>query len=660
MLLNLILIVIFFTNINETLGFQKYLNPTNIKNKRILKTISMNFLDSDLSENIETIKNSKNLFSRIEYNDLINDLINNKISNIYIDNSFKELVSIDNLPEHNFHLTKINPLVISNIVEKSSDKHIPLHFVDFTPDNINLIQNLSGEILTLAIYALPIFWILNIFSNRNNFMPGLNSKISNNKFGNNDNSFNLPFFQKKENSFVKPNVSLDSWVGSPEVIEECKEIIAYLEKKELFKEIGAEMPKGILLEGPPGSGKTLLAKAIATETNSTFISIAGSEFVQLFVGIGASRVRELFENARKNRPSIIFIDEIDAVGRQRGAGVNLANDEREQTLNQLLYEMDGFNNNDDIVVMAATNRKDVLDQALLRPGRFDRIIRVPYPDKQSREKIIEFYLSSKKTDTEFDIPAIAELTEGFSGAELKNLINEAAILSARNNEKYLQEKYIFESFEKSIVGLIRNQADTSDAVKTRVAIHESGHALLSLLFKEYFEFKKASIQPTYNGAGGYTIFTEKPEIKEGGLYTRDVLKKRLIIIMGGKAAEVIYYGANYVSLGANEDLRQANKLAQRMIGNFGMGDKLDVFFNEDVSDESNPFLGRSLALGSKYSQYTKLLMDKESLNLVKEAYKDAVILLTIHKNKLLELTELLKNNTVIMDTDVDNFRNLTY
>jgi cell division protease FtsH len=394
-----------------------------------------------------------------------------------------------------------------------------------------------------------------------------------------------------------------------------------------------------------------LAKAIATETNSTFISMSGSEFVELFVGMGASRVRELFDNARKNKPSIIFIDEIDAVGRQRGAGINMANDEREQTLNQLLYEMDGFNNNDDIVVMAATNRRDVLDQALLRPGRFDRIIRIPVPDKFSRVKILEYYINDKKTDQPFDIDAIAELTEGFSGAQLKNLINEAAILSARNNETVVQEKYIFESFEKSIIGLIRKNVKVPDVTKTRVAIHESGHALLSLIFDKYFDFQKASIQPTYNGAGGYTIFTEKPEFKDG-LYTKDLLKKRLIVTLGGKAAESLFYGDDHVSLGANEDLNQANRLARRMIGNFGMGDKLEVFFNDNIGDDSNPFLGRSLGAGEKYSPYTKYVMDKETLQLVNEAYKEAKIILNTYYDKLIAFSELLKKETTVMKQDV--------
>jgi len=633
-----------------------------IRNKRISdKKISMSLNTPDFNKDLEILQNSQFYFLKETYNDVIQDLMSNKISKIYVDNKLNELVTIDNLPQddivfNHFHLVNINPIVLPNLVEKASNLNIPLYFVNFTPQSIVNIQNLAGEVLTLVSYAFPVLFLLSFLSSLSRFNP-INNKSKSGLPGlpGQPGPFSFPGFQKESEPFVKPNVSLASWAGSPEVIEECEEVISYIEKKELYKELGAEMPKGILLEGPPGTGKTLLAKAIATETNSTFISISGSEFVELFVGMGASRVRDLFENARKNKPSIIFIDEIDAVGRQRGAGINMANDEREQTLNQLLYEMDGFNNNDDIVVMAATNRRDVLDQALLRPGRFDRLIRVPLPDKMSREKILDFYIKNKKTESPFDISAIAELTDGFSGAQLKNLINEAAILSARYNESFMQEKYIFESFEKLIVGLIRNNATVAETTKTRVAIHESGHALLTLLFKEYFEFKKASIQPTYNGAGGYTLFTEKPEIKDGGLYTKDIFKKRLIITMGGKAAESLYYGNEYVSLGAVEDLRQANKLAQRMIGNFGMGEDLEVFFNEDISDESNPFVGRSLSIGSKYSQNTKQLMDKESLNLVNVAFNEAKELLKNNYDKLVEFSELLKNNTIVMNTDLYNF-----
>jgi cell division protease FtsH len=316
--------------------------------------------------------------------------------------------------------------------------------------------------------------------------------------------------------------------------------------------------------------------------------------------------------------------------------------------------MDGFNNNTDVIVLAATNRKDVLDQALIRPGRFDRIIRVPLPDSFSRKKILDLYIKDKNTDGNFNTSAIAELTDGFSGAQLKNLINEAAILSARNNMTKIQERFVFEAFEKLLVGLIKVNANVPTETKKRVSIHESGHALLSILYDDCFEFKKASIQPTYNGAGGYTIFSERPEIKEGGLYTKDFLKKRLVVMLGGKAAESILYGDDQVSLGSIEDLRQANKLAQQMIGNFGMGKKLEVFFNEDISTESNRFLG------DKYSEYTKAILDKESLELVKDAYITAKKLLTTNRVKLELFSELLSNSTTIQANDINlnNFKSV--
>ena len=652
--------VLFLLTIN-TINCFHFVNKNTIYNRK--NALKMIINEKDFSKELQFIQNYKFYFVKDNYNDVVENLLNNKISQMFIDNKYNQLVTVDNLPRddilyNHYHLTDVNQLIIPNLVEKSSDLHVPLYFVNFIPQNIVNIQNMASEILNLVSYALPILFLLSFLSSlyRANTMQGMNPRMNSRMSGGGPMTpFSFPSNQKQSDLFVKPNVSLASWAGSPEVIEECKEVISYIEKKELYKEIGADMPKGILLEGPPGTGKTLLAKAIATETNSTFISISGSEFVELFVGMGASRVRDLFDNARKNRPCIIFIDEIDAVGRQRGAGINMANDEREQTLNQLLYEMDGFNNNDDIVVMAATNRRDVLDQALLRPGRFDRIIRVPLPDKFSREKILEIYVKNKKTDKEFDIKAIAELADGFSGAELKNLINEAAILSARNNHTIIQEKYVFESFEKLIVGLIRKNADVDQLTKERVAIHESGHALLSIIFKKYFDFQKASIQPTYNGAGGYTIFGEKREIKEGGLYTKDVLRKRLIVTLGGKAAESIFYGDDFVSVGANEDLRQANGLARRMIGNFGMGEELEVFFNDNIGDETNPFLGRSLGMGDKYSQNTKYTMDKESLDLVNNAYRDAKHILNQNYDKLIEFSELLMNNTIVTKEDIGRF-----
>jgi cell division protease FtsH len=644
---------------------------TKVGKSHLYRPTKLLLANNDFTDELNTIHNFKYYFQNENYNDVIQNLLDNKISKIFVDNTYRELVTIDNLQKSdyiysaysNYHTSNIEPIVLPNLIQKASETHTPIYFVNFNSDMFVNIQNLFSELYNIASFSIPVFiffsflsFISNIYSNSK--PPSFNSKNINNsnKINNNKQSpFGfLPSFQDKdteEDTLIKPNVTLKSWAGSPEVIDECREVISYIENKEKYKLIGAEMPKGILLEGPPGTGKTLIAKAIAGETNSTFITMAGSEFVELFVGMGASRVRELFDSARENRPCIIFIDEIDAVGRQRGAGINLSNDEREQTLNQLLYEMDGFNDNEDIVIIAATNRKDVLDQALLRPGRFDRIIKVPLPDKQSREKILDYYLSSKKLEQCFDISAISELTDGFSGAELKNLINEAAILSARNNFTSIQERFIFDAFEKSIVGLIKANATVAPATKLRVAIHESGHTLLALKFKDYFDFQKVSIQPTYNGAGGYTIFTEKPEIKEGGLYTKDILKKRLIIALGGKAAESIYYGNEFVSLGAIQDLKQANSLAKKMIGNFGMGNKLEVFFNEDV-DDSSPFLGKSLGTNDRYSEYTKYIMDKESLNLVKEAYNEAKNILLNCTEQLVDFSDLLQNKTVIYKRDL--------
>jgi cell division protease FtsH len=467
-----------FALLNKCNGF----HPSN-KNIKML----------EFNQDSNFIAKYKNVFIKDNYNHFIQQLNHKEITKIYINNDYTQFVSIDNNDKtdilyNHYHLIDANQILVKNVVDKASENNVPLYFIDFTPKQILDIQHLIGDLYGFISYSIPLFIFFTFFSmifqmNRRNQLP----------------SSMAPFgsmFQEKENNFIKPNISLNSWAGSPEVIEECKEVISYLEKKELYREIGAEMPKGILFEGPPGTGKTLLAKAIATETNSSFISISGSEFVELFVGMGASRVRKLFKEAREKRPSIIFIDEIDAVGRQRGGNANMANDEREQTLNQLLYEMDGFNNNEDIVVMAATNRKDVLDQALLRPGRFDRIIKIPLPDKDSREKILSFYLTNKKTDKLFNVSSIAELADGFSGAQLKNLINEAAILSVKNNHKIIKEQYIFDAFEKLIVGLIKTNATISNNVRERVAIHESGHSLLTMHFKEYFTFQKASIQPT--------------------------------------------------------------------------------------------------------------------------------------------------------------------
>lgn len=585
-------------------------------------------------EEIEIIKNKNNMFLKQDYHTALNNLLHNKISKIYVNEDYKSMVTIDNSLPHltyqDYHLINTNELLISNIITKSE---IPIHFINFTPTYISNIQHFLSTIITASGYIIPLYILYYFIS----FL----GKNINNKFFENTNVIQ-----------VLQNVSLSSWAGSPEVLEECKEVISYLENKETFLKLGAEMPRGILLEGPPGTGKTLLAKGIAAETNASFIAVSGSEFMELFVGLGASRVRDLFKSARENTPSVIFIDEIDAIGRQRGTSIS--NDEREQTLNQLLYEMDGFNDNDGILIIAATNRKDILDEALLRPGRFDRIIRVPLPDKFSREQILKYYLNLRPIEKTFNVSTFAEITEGFSGAQLKNLINEAAILSAKKNATMILESDLFRSFEKSVIGLVKTSSNMSVKTKKRVAIHEAGHAFLTLMCSEYFELQKVSIQETYNGAGGYTLFTENPELD--GLYTKDILKKKLIILLGGKAAENVFYGEDFVSLGSIEDLKQANQLARQMISNFGMGESLEVFYNENIDEQ--PFLGKSLSIDNKYSDHRRSQIDSESLALIIEAYTEAKNIIFKYTNNVSKLTDLLIAKTLLNQEDIDLYKDL--
>jgi cell division protease FtsH len=457
-------------------------------------------------------------------------------------------------------------------------------------------------------------------------------------------------------SFSYPNVSLSNWVGSPEIFEECYEIISYQTNNTNYQNLGAVLPKGILLEGPPGVGKTYLAKAIATETKSSFISVSGSEFVEMYVGVGASRVRELFKLARYNRPSIIFIDEIDAIGAKRnggtsgsGGGGSGSNREHDQTLNQLLTEMDGFKDNSEIIVLAATNRKDTLDSALLRPGRFDRHIHISLPDKYSREQILKLYLDEKrKKERGINVSMIAELTDGFSGADLKNLINEAAILAARRGGKKIKSDDITNAMEKLVVGLERKNDDRSEEAKYRVSIHEVGHGFLSIYFDKYFDLKKISIKSTYNGAGGYTLMTEKTEYKNGGLYTKDLLFKKIIILLGGKAAESIWYGGEQVSLGATHDLKQANQLARKMVEIFGMGTgDLETFYNTNFENNYNS--------GSSNSEKTKEQIDGEILGIISNAYSQSKEIL--EKNKIIcdELVDKLLTQQILYRKDMDMF-----
>jgi cell division protease FtsH len=642
----------------------------------VRRPLNQNNLYDDSTTHLEIIRRFRTLFDHEDYSDVIQGIRQGAVSDLYVNRDFSQVVAVntvgsdgiggglgDNYLYDNFHLLDLNPLMTNKLIDRATDANVHITVADLSAgaEGIRQVQTVLENVLHGIMVALPYVFVsmilYSIFTIRGQ-MPGVGTPGRRKRGGGGGLGGGDPFSlmdRSDVSEYPKPNVSLTSWSGSPEVIDECREVISYLENKAVYARLGAEMPKGILLEGPPGTGKTLLAKAIATETNSTFISMSGSEFVELFVGMGAARVRDLFDDARKNRPAIIFIDEIDAIGKQRGAGGPMGggNDEREQTLNQLLYEMDGFNDNTDLIVLAATNRRDILDKALLRPGRFDRIIRVPTPDLESRVKILDLYLKDKPVE-EGPTSALAEITEGFSGAELRNLVNEAAILAARNNQTAIRQTDLFDAFEKSVVGLIRKNATIPAETQQRVAIHEMGHTLMVLEFPNLFDFQKVSIQPTYEGAGGYTLFSEKPEIKQGGLYTKEVLRKRLAIIMGGKAAETLMYGEEGDSVGAIQDLNQANQLAKRMVGNFGMGRELEVFYNVEVGESARTEGG----FGNTYSEEVKQMMDSESLTLVREAYNMAKMILEKHREKLEALSyRLVLKKTLVVGDIVSKSRN---
>ncbi len=419
---------------------------------------------------------------------------------------------------------------------------------------------------------------------------------------------------------------------------ELTEVVDFLKNPDRFTAVGAKIPKGVLLVGPPGTGKTLLAKAVAGEAGVPFFSISGSEFVEMFVGVGASRVRDLFEQAKKNAPCIVFIDEIDAVGRQRGAGLGGGNDEREQTLNQLLTEMDGFEGNTGIIIVAATNRPDVLDQALMRPGRFDRQVVVDRPDYSGRLQILEVHARGKTLSKDVDLDKVARRTPGFTGADLANLLNEAAILAARRQLTEVSMDEVNDAIERVMAGPEKKDRVMSEKRKRLVAYHESGHALVGALMPDYDPVQKISIIPR-GQAGGLTFFTPSEERMESGLYSRAYLQNQMAVALGGRVAEEIVYGEDEVTTGASNDLQQVARVARQMVTRFGMSDRLGpVALGRS---QGGMFLGRDIAAERDFSEDTAAAIDEEVSQLVAEAYRRATEVLTANRSVLDELAQML-------------------
>ncbi len=486
--------------------------------------------------------------------------------------------------------------------------------------------SLLPNILTLVIFVGIWLFILN------QMQGGSNRAMS---FGKS---------KAKLHSEEKPRVTFDQVAGVDEAKQELVEIVDFLKQPKKFADLGAKIPKGVLLVGPPGTGKTLLARAVAGEAGVPFFSISGSEFVEMFVGVGASRVRDLFENAKKNAPCLIFIDELDAVGRQRGTGLGGGHDEREQTLNQMLVEMDGFETNSGIIVMAATNRSDVLDPALLRPGRFDRKVIVDRPDVEGRKAILGIHARNKPLAPDVDLSVLARRTPGFAGADLENLLNEAAILTARRGGKKISQVDCEEAIDRVIMGPEKKKRVLTKQDKETFAYHEAGHAVAGYFLPHGDPVHKVTIVGR-GMAGGYTM--SLPD-EERFVVSKSKLLDDQVMMLGGRAAEQIAF--DEVSTGAQNDLERVTKLARRMVMEWGMSEKLGPLTFGRPNTEEQVFLGRDISRDRNYSEEVAATIDKEVRSIVENAYQRALNVLTEHRDKLQEVTDaLLERETLTRD-----------
>lgn len=466
--------------------------------------------------------------------------------------------------------------------------------------------------------------------------------ILNQMQGGNNRAMSFGKSRAKMHSEEKPKVRFDDVAGVDEAKQELTEIVEFLKQPKKFVELGAKIPKGVLLMGPPGTGKTLLGRAVAGEAGVPFFSISGSDFVEMFVGVGASRVRDLFETAKKNSPCIIFVDELDAVGRQRGAGLGGGHDEREQTLNQLLVEMDGFEASSGIIIMAATNRPDVLDPALLRPGRFDRKIVVDRPDTDGRVEILKVHARNKPLGDDVKLDVLAKRTPGFAGADLENLLNEAAILAARRNKKVINMSEMEEAIDRVVMGPERRNRRITDRDKEVFAFHEAGHAVVAYYLPNADPVHKVTIVGR-GFAGGYTMTL--PE-EERVVHTRSEMKEILTDMLGGRAAEEIAFNKEEVTTGAQNDLERVTKLARQMITEWGMSEKLGPI-TYGHQHEEQIFLGRDISRQRNYSEEVAATIDEEVRSIVEEAYQRALSILRENWDRVKAVVQALKEKETL-------------
>jgi cell division protease FtsH len=622
-------IIIFLLKISSCLSFSYNFINTNRILPKIKNKIIMNDIDYDPSQIINKLAKSANELDKYNLNEFLNQVNHHNIESVSIiknidTNSINGLVAIDKnyqdlLPSiNNLHfletgISQVNDKVIDALINND------IYYKVVQLSTRNMMQNFGG--IGTLINFIIIFYLINTFIAffRGGNMPG--------------GGINPMNAGKLESRGILDsndiNTNFNDVAGCDEAKYELQEVVDFLKSPEKFEVAGAKVPKGVLLEGPPGTGKTLLARAVAGEAGVSFIQVSASEFIQMFVGVGASRVRDLFKKAKKNSPCVIFIDEIDAVGRKRGEQFGGGgNEEREQTLNQILTNMDGFEKDDSVIVLAATNRADILDSALTRSGRFDRKVQVGLPDMYGRRKIIDVHLRNKLVEESTDLDEIATLTSGFSGADIENMANEAAILALRQNKTIINSTNLIDAFEKIVIGLPKLNNNINKDEDNLVAYHEAGHTMMALLFKEFFDVRKVTINANTNGAGGFTLFT--PKEKYNSYPTKKYLLANLIVTMGGRAAEIILYDKiinkndkiNYdnhklfnsvnnldVTTGASQDLKQADNLARQYIELFGIDSTNNVELPKTIQNPNSPYLTLSESTKTDIDNYVSYLIN---------------------------------------------------
>ena len=555
--------------------------------------------------------------SDYKYNDFITDLKAGNVSEVTIrqnnevpSGSIVVVLSKDKSRKV-VYVTDVNK-VISDIDEIDTD--VKPTVTDVAGDNSLMISII--QVLLMAGVVIVIIMVMNGSANAGN------AKMAN--------------FGKSRARLVLDvkNINFSNVAGLIEEKEELEEIVDFLRNPKKYIDLGARIPKGVLLEGPPGTGKTLLAKAVAGEAKVPFFTISGSDFVEMFVGVGASRVRDLFEEAKKNAPCIIFIDEIDAVARRRGTGMGGGHDEREQTLNQMLVEMDGFGVNEGIIVMAATNRVDILDPAILRPGRFDRKVLVGRPDVVGRKGILEVHAKNKPLGEDVDLKKIAQITSGFTGADLENLLNEAAIIAAKSDRAFIIQEDIDKALIKVGVGKEKKSKIISDKEKRITAYHEAGHAILFHVLPDVGPVHTVSVIPTGAGAAGYTMpLPEKDEMFD----TKGHMIQEIMVSLGGRIAEEIIL--DDITTGASQDIKQATAMAKAMVTKYGFSDRLGLINYDNDSEEV--FIGRDLAQSKGYAEHTASVIDEEVKNIIDTCYKDAKKIIEDHMEQLQKCAQML-------------------